>query len=51
MEKQTAIYLNEKDLKRLQEIKEVRETAKTTDIIKLLLKEEYARILLYKGMM
>lgn len=51
MEKQTAIYLNEKDIKRLEQIKETRETSKTTDIIKLLIKEEYARILIYKGIM
>lgn len=49
MEKQTSIYLTEKDLKRMDIIKEIRETNKTTDIIKLLIKEEYSRIQKYRG--
>lgn len=49
MEKQTSIYLTEKDLKRLELVKEVWETSKNTDIIKILIKEEYNRIIKYKG--
>lgn len=49
MEKQTSIYLTEKDLKRLELCKEVYETNKTTDIIRILIKEEYERIKKYKG--
>ena len=49
MEKQTSIYLTEKDLKRLELCKEVWETNKTTDIIRILIKEEYERIKKYKG--
>lgn len=50
MEKQTSIYLTEKDQKRLEIIKEVWETTKNTDIIKILIKEEYERIIKYKGL-
>lgn len=50
MEKQTSIYLTEKDLKRLEIVKEVWETTKNTDIIKILIKEEYERIMKYKGL-
>lgn len=49
MEKQTSIYLTEKDLKRLEACKEVWETNKNTDIIKILIKQEYERIKRYKG--
>lgn len=48
MEKQTSIYLSEKDLARLEKCKEVWETPKNTDIIKLLIKQEYERIKRYK---
>lgn len=48
MEKQTTIYLTEKDLKRLELCKEIWETPKNTDIIKLLIKEEYERIKKYR---
>ena len=47
MEKQTTIYLTEKDLKRLEKCKEIWETPKTCDIIKILIKEEYERIKKY----
>ena len=48
MEKQTTIYLTDKDLKRLDVCKEVWETNKNTDIIKILIKEEYDRIKKYR---
>lgn len=48
MEKQTTIYLTDKDLKRLDLCKEIWETNKTTDIIKILIKEEYERIKKYR---
>lgn len=48
MEKQTSIYLSEKDLIRLEKCKEIWETPKTSDIIKLLIKQEYERIKRYK---
>ena len=48
MEKQTSIYLTEKDLKRLELVKDVWETSKNTDIIKILIKEEYNRIKKYR---
>ena len=47
MEKQTTIYLSDKDQKRLDLIKEIYETSKNTDIIKILIKEEYERIKKY----
>lgn len=47
MEKQTTIYLSDKDQKRLDLIKEIYETSKNTDIIKILIKEEYERIRKY----
>lgn len=47
MEKQTTIYLSDKDQKRLDLIKEIYETSKNTDIIKILIKEEYDRIRKY----
>lgn len=47
MEKQTTIYLSDKDKKRLDLIKEIYETSKNTDIIKILIKEEYDRIRKY----
>lgn len=49
MEKQTSVYLSEKDLKRLEACKEVWETSKNTDIIKILIKQEYERIKRYRG--
>lgn len=49
MDKQTTLYLSEKDLKRLEIVKDVWETNKNTDIIKILIKEEYDRIMKYKG--
>lgn len=49
MEKQTTIYLTDKDLKRLELCKEIWETSKNTDIIKILIKEEYDRIKKYRG--
>lgn len=49
MDKQTTIYLTDKDLKRLEAVKEIWETNKTTDIIKILIKEEYDRIKKYRG--
>lgn len=48
VEKQTSIYLTEKDLKRLEIIKNLYETTKNTDAIKILIKEEYDRIKKYK---
>lgn len=47
MEKQTTIYLSEKDLKRMDKIKDIYETSKTSDIIKILIREEYERISKY----
>lgn len=47
MEKQTTIYLTEKDIARLEKCKEIWETNKTCDMIKILIKEEYARIQKY----
>lgn len=47
MEKQTTIYLSEKDIARLDKCKEIYETNKTCDIIKMLIKEEYERIKKY----
>lgn len=44
MDKQTTLYLSEKDIKRIEEIKKVLEIRTTTDLIKVLLKEEYSRI-------
>lgn len=49
MEKQTTIYLSDKDLKRIDTIKETLEIRTTTDVIKTLLKEEYNRILKYNN--
>ena len=50
MEKQTSVYLSDKDLKRLDKIKEVWETNKNTDAIKTLIKEEYERIKRYQDL-
>lgn len=50
MEKQTAIYLTEKDRQRLERIKENQDTKKTNDVIKTLIKEEYDRIIKYTGL-
>ncbi len=47
MDKQTSIYLSDKDLARLEKCKEIYETSKTSDIIKILIKEEYERIKKY----
>lgn len=47
MEKQTTIYLTERDLKRLEAIKETWETTKTSDMIKVLIREEFDRIQKY----
>lgn len=49
MDKQTTIYLSEKDLKRIDMCKEIYETTKTSDIIKILIKQEAERIMKYKG--
>lgn len=49
MEKQTTLYFTEKDLKRMELCKEVWEVRTNTDMIKLLLKQEYERIMKYKG--
>ena len=49
MEKQTTIYFTDKDLKRLELCKEIWEVKTTTDIVKLLIKQEYERIQRYKN--
>lgn len=50
MDKQTTIYLSDKDTKRLDLIKEVYETSKTNEILKTLIKEEYERIKKYRDL-
>lgn len=47
MDKQTTIYLSDRDQKRLDLIKEIYETGKTNEMIKILIKEEYERIQKY----
>lgn len=48
MEKQTAIYLTDKDRERIEKIKEIQETKKTNDVIRNLIRDEYERILKYQ---
>lgn len=48
MQNQTAIYLTENDKKRLNVIKEVYENTKNSDVIRILIKEEYERIRRYR---
>lgn len=48
VEKQTTIYLSEKDIKRLEKCKEIWESKSNSDIIKILIKEEYERIKRYQ---
>lgn len=48
MQNQTAIYLTDNDRKRLNVIKEVYENNKNSDVIRILIKEEYDRIRRYR---
>lgn len=50
MDKQTTIYLSDKDMKRLELVKELFETNKTNEVIKILIKEEYDRIKKYRDL-
>lgn len=50
MKKQTSIYLSDKDQKKLGKIKEVLEADSNNEIIKLLIKEEYERIVKYTNL-
>ena len=50
MKKQTSIYLSEKDIKIIEELKEIYECESTTSLVRMLIRDELNNVNKYKNL-